>query len=145
MQNEVKEAPRLAVIAAVQLPYVSDVEFDASLAELRDLAKTLGFKVVRTFTQKRTAFERTAYLGEGKRDELRRFVRNEPEADGEEEDSAEPPAAAAGGEAADAAASGHPAIEAVLVDHEISPSQARNLEKEVGAEVLDRTMVRVAE
>jgi GTPase len=32
-------------------------------------------------------------------------------------------------------------IEAILVDHEISPSQARNLEKEVGCEVLDRTMV----
>jgi GTP-binding protein HflX len=32
-------------------------------------------------------------------------------------------------------------IEAILVDHEISPSQARNLEKEIGAEVMDRTMV----
>jgi GTP-binding protein HflX len=29
----------------------------------------------------------------------------------------------------------------LLVDHEISPSQARNLEKETGAEVLDRTAV----
>ncbi|MDV2687019.1 GTPase HflX, partial [Alkalihalophilus lindianensis] len=29
----------------------------------------------------------------------------------------------------------------VLVDHEISPSQARNLENEVGCEVMDRTMV----
>jgi GTP-binding protein HflX len=29
----------------------------------------------------------------------------------------------------------------VLVDHEISPSQAFNLEKEVGCEVMDRTMV----
>ena len=32
-------------------------------------------------------------------------------------------------------------IEAIFVDHEISPSQARNLEKEVGCEVMDRTMV----
>ena len=32
-------------------------------------------------------------------------------------------------------------VEAVLVDHEISPSQARNLENEVGCEVMDRTMV----
>ena len=29
----------------------------------------------------------------------------------------------------------------VLIDHEISPSQARNLEKETGGEVMDRTMV----
>ncbi|HSY39477.1 MAG TPA: GTPase HflX, partial [Polyangia bacterium] len=32
-------------------------------------------------------------------------------------------------------------IEAVLVDHDISPSQARNLEKATGVEVLDRTAV----
>jgi len=32
-------------------------------------------------------------------------------------------------------------IEAILVDHEISPSQARNLEKGVGCELMDRIMV----
>ena len=32
-------------------------------------------------------------------------------------------------------------IAAILVDHEISPSQARNLEKETGCGVMDRTMV----
>jgi GTP-binding protein HflX len=32
-------------------------------------------------------------------------------------------------------------VDAVLVDHDITPSQARNLEKETGAEVLDRTAV----
>ena len=35
-----------AIVAAVQRPSVSDAEFDASLAELRQLAKTLGFEVV---------------------------------------------------------------------------------------------------
>ena len=39
-----------AVVAAVQKPGVSDGEFAASLAELRQLAKTLGFEVVATFT-----------------------------------------------------------------------------------------------
>jgi GTP-binding protein HflX len=33
------------------------------------------------------------------------------------------------------------AVDALLVDHEITPSQARNLEKESGVEVLDRTAV----
>lgn len=114
----VKEKTKYAVVAAVQLPNVSDIEFEASLAELRDLAKTLGFKVTRTFVQKRSAFDSTAYLGIGKREEIRRFV-NEPEvADSD---------------------TGH--VDAVLVDHEISPSQARNLENEVGCEVMDRTMV----
>ena len=43
-------------------------------------------------------------------------------------------------ERAAALADGRP-IEAILVDHEISPTQARNLEVEVGCEVMDRTMV----
>jgi GTP-binding protein HflX len=70
MQKEVKDKPINAVVAAVQLPSVSDVEFEASLAELRDLAKTLGFVIVATFTQKRSSFDSTAYLGTGKREEI---------------------------------------------------------------------------
>ncbi len=129
MQTEVKEKPRCAVVAAVQLPSVSDVEFEASLTELRELAKTLGFEVVRTFIQKRAGFDTTAYLGAGKRDEIRRFVNDEPDPEDFEET-----------ERAAALADGRP-IEAILVDHEISPTQARNLEVEVGCEVMDRTMV----
>ena len=77
MQTDVNENPRYAVVAAVQRPSVSDTEFEASLAELRDLAKTLGFKVVHTFTQKRSGFDTTAYMGAGKREEIRRFVNGE--------------------------------------------------------------------
>ena len=43
MQTEVKEKPQYAIAASVQLPGVSDVEFEVSLTELRELAKTLGF------------------------------------------------------------------------------------------------------
>jgi GTP-binding protein HflX len=88
------------------------------LVELRDLAKTLGFKVTRTFTQKRSAFDSAAYLGVGKREEIRCFV-NEPEAADSDADH----------------------VEVIFVDHEISPTQTRNLELEVGCEVMDRTMV----
>ena len=133
----IKEKSRCAVVAAVQLPSVNDVEFEASVSELRELAKTLGFEVVYTFMQKRSGFDTTAYLGVGKRDEIRRFVNNETEPDDFEE--AAPVATSAAHRAA------HPAapreIDVILVDHEISPSQARNLEKEVGCEVMDRTMV----
>ena len=113
MQREVNEKPVYAIAAAVQLPNVSDIEFEASLSELRELAKTLGFTVVRTFIQKRSGFDTTAYLGVGKRQEIHHYVNHEADRE----------------------------IEAILVDHEISPSQARNLEKEVGCEVMDRTMV----
>ena len=120
MSIEVKEKPRYAVVAAVQLPSVSDVEFEASLAELRDLAKTLGFKVTHSFVQKRSAFDTTAYLGSGKREEIRSYVEQA------ELTSPDP---------------GSGRIDAIFVDHEISPTQARNLENEVGCEVMDRTMV----
>src|SRR5213078_861903 len=110
MSEEVAQKSKRAVVAAVQLSSVSDLEFTASLAELRQLAKTLGFEVVATFTQKRAGFDKAAYFGSGKREELR-LLREEHGA------------------------------RAILIDHEISPSQAFNLEKEVGGEVMDRTMV----
>ncbi|OJW85588.1 GTPase HflX [Thiobacillus sp. 65-1402] len=142
MQKEAKEKPRYAVVASVQLPGVSDVEFEASLTELRELAKTLGFTVTRTFTQKRSGFDSTAYLGVGKRQEIRRFVNIEPG------DASEPDRAPQNPlhrlstfvEGLDDAVSAEP-IDVIFVDHEISPSQARNLENEVGCQVMDRTMV----
>jgi GTP-binding protein HflX len=99
-----------AIVAAVQRPSVTDAEFEASLEELRQLAKTLGFVVVATFTQKRDGFEKAAYFGTGKREELKEKVLES-------------------------------GARLVLIDHEISPSQAFNLAKEVDAEVWDRTMV----
>src|SRR2546421_12552057 len=99
-----------AIVAAVQLSSVGDVEFDASLIELRQLAKTLGFEVVGRFTQKRAGFDKAAYFGTGKREELGLICEQE-------------------------------SADLILIDHEISPSQAFNLEKEAGAEVMDRTMV----
>lgn len=122
MQSEIKAPVIHAVVAAVQLPSVSDTEFESSLNELRELAKTLGYTIVHTFVQKRAGFDMTGYLGIGKREEIRAYVRSH---------------------AVDEAALDVDVlnIEALLVDHDISPSQARNLEIEVGCEVMDRTMV----
>src|ERR1700704_326679 len=101
MMQDTQAKPARAIAAAVQLSSVTDAEFEASLTELRQLAKTLGFEVVSTFTQKRARFDSAAYFGEGKREELR-LLREQESAD------------------------------IVLIDHEISPSQSHNLEKEVG-------------
>src|SRR3977135_2235960 len=79
MRKETREKPTRAVVAAVQLPGVSDIEFELSVNELRGLGKTLGFEVVATFTQKRVNFDTTAYLGVGKRQEMRRFVEDKRE------------------------------------------------------------------
>ena len=124
----VEEPLMRAVMAAVQLPNVSDREFDASLCELRELAKTLGYEVVHTFVQKRAGFDRTGYLGVGKRQEIASFVSGE--AGAVDQDGVPILLEAGAGD-----------IELILVDHEISPSQARNLEVEAGCQVMDRTMV----
>jgi GTP-binding protein HflX len=110
MTQEADPKRNRAIVAAVQRPSVSDPEFEASLEELRQLAKTLGFEVVGKFTQKRAGFDSAAYFGTGKREELRALR----EQDG---------------------------VNVILIDHEISPSQAFNLAKEAGCEVMDRTMV----
>src|SRR5882672_9781991 len=107
MLQKAEPKSRRAIVAAVQRPSVSDAEFEASLTELRQLAKTLGFEVVSTFTQKRAGFEKAAYFGTGKREELKEQILKER-------------------------------ADVLLIDHEISPSQAFNLAKEVECEVMDR-------
>ncbi len=171
--QELNERQKRAVVAAVQLPEASDAEFEASVSELKQLAKTLGFEVVGTFTQKRSKFDSFAYLGTGKREELRRFVRNESapaaatldiddeddEVDDGIDEGSDPTSnyptreqrAAAIAARREAAAEKEAALapadaltrraDLLLVDHEISPMRARNLEKEIGCEVMDRTMV----
>ena len=145
MQTDPQENPQYAIAASVQLPGVSDAEFEASLTELRELAKTLGFTVVRTFTQKRAGFDSTAYLGVGKRQAIRHFVKGGPD-EATEPDTApmnplyRPPMASGGADDAEDTVADVP-IDVIFVDHEISPSQARHLENEVGCQVMDRTMV----
>jgi len=160
MPKEVKEKPQYAIVASVQLPSVSDVEFEASLTELRELAKTLGFTVIHTFTQKRASFDAGAYVGVGKREEIRYFVKgglvSDDEADDDSDDDSnddsndmldEDGRATVDGTVENAKASTMATtsldqpIDVIFVDHEISPSQARNLEKAVGCQVMDRTMV----
>jgi GTPase len=141
MPIKTQDKPLRAVVAAVHLQNVSDVEFESSLTELRELAKTLGYDVVATFTQKRASFDRTAYFGVGKRKELRAFV----EGTGADDD------VAASADVLDDIDPQEPELEPadpdtrqadiLLIDHDVSPSQARNLEIAVGCEVMDRTMV----
>ena len=112
MSPDSQDKPLDAVVAAVQLPDVSDGDFESSLAELRELAKTLGYRVVQTFTQKRANFDTTAYLGTGKREEVREFVESQAGAARDERP----------GHATTPELEG---IQVLLIDHEISPSQAQ--------------------
>jgi GTPase len=140
-----------AVLVGVQLAGVSDADHGSELAELGRLVNTLGYDVVATVTQRRDAIAAAAVLGEGKLKELaaltggRGFVpsgaaevKTKARAKWARGVSPEGPRDEDGLEN-DAGGDDKPSL--VVVDHEISPSQARNLERATGARVLDRTGV----
>jgi len=157
------EARKSAVALGVQLPGVSDEEHASSLAELARLGKTLGVDVVARVTQRRAKLDKASVVGAGKLKELAELTggsgvvpmgppkrRRKAAEDGDEDESDEPDADAEPDEAADAepaaTAPTAPRVRAsvVLVDHDLTPSQARNLELATGAEVLDRSAVILA-
>lgn len=109
-------APPRALLAAVQLPGVPEEDLTASLAELHRLAKTLGLEVIGRQVQKLPHFNAGTYVGPGKVEEIAALLEADREAN-----------------------PGRSQV--VLVDHEISPSQARELAKAVKADVMDRTAV----
>ncbi len=146
-----------AVLVGVHLPEVEDLEFASSLEELERLVVTLGYEVVGRVTQARGNLAPAAVLGEGKLVELAaitggtghvgttapkkrdkaRLRREEEEGDEEEEEDEE----SEEGEDGHGHGEGEAKVDLVAVDHDISPSQARNLERATGVAVLDRTGV----
>ncbi len=150
----------LAVLVSVQLPGVTDVQHQAAVAELGRLVTTLGYDVIGTVTQRRDSLAAAAVVGEGKLLELARFtggdgvvptgakeVKNKARARWKAEtgsDDIEVDDDTDGNDDEDREGetkTGDRKATVVVVDQEISPSQARNLEKATGAEVLDRTGV----
>lgn len=161
------------MLLGVQLRGVDDAAFGSSLGELARLARTLGFEVVGRVTQKRAQLVPGVVVGEGKLAELagwtggsgvvpvgpprprRRSAEAEPPeepappAEGEEpEEAREAPAGPEAAPHAGIATSGEGRearrADLVLVDHDLTPIQARNLERATGVEVLDRTAVILA-
>jgi GTP-binding protein HflX len=145
-QRDPAEKPR-AVVVGVQLPDTSDAAFEASLVELERLGHTLGLVVIGRVTQKRASLAAATVIGAGKLRELGVFTGGSgvvapyappgkrargPENEDDEDDLPAPPPNIE-----------EPAQKAtvVLVDHDLAPSQTRNLERATGAEVLDRSMV----
>jgi len=154
------DTPRpTAVIAAVQLPDVDEAQHQADLDELARLLKTLGYDVVGRVTQRRRALSSGAVFGQGKLFELAAYTggtgvipspapkakggeaaeRDEPTGDDAGDEDAHDGPAVLG--APPHPSGSYPRADVVVVDHEISPRQARNLEKATDAEVLDRTGV----
>jgi GTP-binding protein HflX len=137
-----------AILVGIQVPSVDDVAHAASLEELRRLVKTLGYEVVGTISQKRAGLGGATVLGKGRLQDLAAITGGPGVV--ESMAAARKSKAREHFEGADEKESEAPQIEPdpdmpkpqfVVVDHEISPTQARNLERATGAQVLDRTGV----
>ncbi len=154
--------PQRAVLVAVHLPDADDLEFRSSVEELERLVSTLGYRTIAKVTQTRSHLEAAAVLGEGKLKELgeitggdghvgttapkrkdkARLKREAAAAQGDNEDDADADADDDDDDVErDEDGEVSSKVELVAVDHDLSPSQARNLERATGAQVLDRTGV----
>jgi len=152
--------PQRAVLVAVHLPDADDLEFRSSVEELERLVSTLGYRTIAKATQTRSHLEAAAVLGEGKLKELGEITggdghvgttapkrkdkaRLKREAAAAQDDNEDDADADDDDDDVERDEDGEISskVELVAVDHDLSPSQARNLERATGAQVLDRTGV----
>jgi len=146
---ETKPPVPRAILVGIQVPSVDDVAHAASIEELGRLVKTLGYEVVGTMSQKRDGIGGGTVLGKGRLEELAAITggtgivgsmaipqKSKARERFEDADEKKPDAPQI-----EPDPEVPPKPEFVIVDHEISPSQARNLERATGAQVLDRTGV----
>src|ERR1039458_3271498 len=138
-----------AILVGIQIPGVDDIAHAASIEELGRLVKTLGYEVVGTISQKRDEIGGGTVLGKGRLEELAAITggtgvvgsmaiprKSKARERFEEADGKKPNA-----RQIEPDPEAWPRPEVVIVGNEISPSQARNLERATGAQVLDRTGV----
>ncbi|AZI24615.1 MULTISPECIES: GTPase HflX [Pedobacter] len=97
-----------AVLVGVVTPGEKDEQTKEYLDELAFLVDTAGGKVEKVFTQKMLKPERATFVGTGKLEEIKAYVKSEE-------------------------------IDTVVFDDELSPSQLRNIDRELGVKVLDRS------
>ena len=98
----------VAALAAKVVPV--DVDFDASLAEFQELARSAGATIAAVLIQRRPQPDAATLVGGGKLDEI----------------------------VATVASTG---ASLVLFDHDLTPSQARNVEARLPCTVIDRTQL----
>ncbi|SFB77420.1 GTP-binding protein HflX [Parapedobacter composti] len=100
--------PETAVLVGIILPGEHDEKEQEYLEELAFLVDTAGGIVKGVFTQRLNHPDRATFVGAGKLDEIKAFVKAEE-------------------------------IDIVVFDDELSPSQLRNIERELNVKILDRS------
>lgn len=100
--------PEKAVLVGIITPGQKDEQTREYLDELAFLVETAGGETVGSFTQRMLRPERATFVGTGKLEEIKDFVKSEE-------------------------------IDIVVFDDELSPSQMRNIERELQVKILDRS------
>ena len=101
------------------------------LDELEFLADTAGAVTVKRFTQKVQGPSQVTYVGKGKLDEIRQYVKQQEDAYYDWLDAGSP-------EPEDGGQAPQP-VGMVIFDDELSAKQIRNIEQELKVKILDRT------
>ena len=113
-RNESEEDSHAEALDLLTAPAASakeaDIDFDASLAEFQELARSAGATIAAVLIQRRAKPDAATLVGSGKLDEI----------------------------VATVAATG---ASLVLFDHDLTPSQARNVEARLPCTVIDRTQL----
>jgi GTP-binding protein HflX len=141
MQPTAKASLTNALLISICTPDFKGDEATESLAELARLVTTLGFKVVGTQSQKQSSTKKVNVLGLGKLAEIAHLTGNQGVVEGVEDDENLAGEAELTLNPADIPSENLPfgCADVVVFDCDLSPSQLRNVENQLGVEVFDRT------
>jgi GTP-binding protein HflX len=134
MKLTAKESLNNALLISICTQQFKGEEAAESLAELSRLVTTLGFKVVGTQSQNQSSTNKVNVLGLGKLAEIAQLTGNQGLLEDGEDLSDETPYS-------EIPSSNLPfkCADVVVFDCDLSPSQLRNVENQLGVEVFDRT------
>ncbi len=126
-----------ALLISICTPQFKGEEAESSLAELARLVTTLGFKVVGSQSQKQSSTQKSNVLGSGKLAEIARLTGNKGDID--ETQDPDDVIDLSAMEAVQSENLPFGCADVVVFDCDLSPSQLRNVENQLGVEVFDRT------
>ncbi|MBP3251186.1 MAG: GTPase HflX [Prevotella sp.] len=131
-----------AVLVGLITPQQDEAKTQEYLDELEFLADTAGARTIKRFTQRVGGPSQVTYVGSGKLQEIRAYIKQREDR-WEEWLKAERAEMADNGNAADKKEHSVPPdaepVGMVIFDDELSAKQIRNIEKELGVKILDRT------
>ncbi len=126
-----------AVLVGLITPQQDEAKTKEYLDELEFLADTAGAVTVKRFTQKVQGPSQVTYVGKGKLEEIKQYIKDCQDAYDEWLDSVQSPMP--GAQSAAPGADVPQPVGMVIFDDELSAKQIRNIEQELKVKILDRT------